>query len=280
MPVRLLIAVLSLLAAAPLAYAFLNDSGGAGVYAVPFVIALALAIVFRPELEWAYYTRYPHDLDPRIVGLLDAKQPSWYAHLSTRERLLLRQRTFLTLLGLDFKPQGLDDGGLPADVEALIAIQAARLSLGLSPKRAIPEPFENVVVYKHPFPSPQFPELFHASEIYTEDGVVMLSLHQALPAALDPEEYFNIALYEWARAFEISLHGLRATRPEVPTCQQMLSEILDRPPSWVMDAVGLPSVDDLAVAQVLRLDFPAAFAKTYPALVTPLAQRLNSTSEA
>ena len=277
MPIRLLIAVLGLLAAVPLLFAFLNDDGSLGFYSIPFVIALALGIIFKPELDWAYYTRYPADLDPRIVELLEVKRPKWYADLSTRDRLHLRQRTALTLLGLDFKPQGLiDDEGLPADVEALLAAQAARLSMRLSPKQSIPAPFENIVVYKHPFPSPQYPERFHASELYPEDGVVMLSLHQALPACLDPQEYFNIALYEWARAFELSIHGGTATRPAVPTCSEMLHALLARPEPWIVDAIGLPTVDDLAVAQVLRLDFPEAFAKTYPALARALSERFRS----
>ncbi len=275
MPVRLLLVALGLLAAAPLVYAFLYDDGGVGLWSVPFIILLALGFVFKPELDWAYYTRYPVDLDGRITELLDVKQPRWYSQLSAPDRLALRQRTALTLMGLDFKPQGLGDDALPADVEALLAAQVARISIGLSPKLIIPAPFENVVVYKHPFPSPQYPRVFHASELFAEDGVIMLSLHQALPATLDPQEYFNIALYEWARAFELFLHGATAARPPTPTTAEMLDAALGRPGSWVVDAIGLPVVDDLAVAQVLRLDFPEAFAKTYPALGTELASRFT-----
>ncbi len=274
MPVRLLIVLLGLLSAAPLGYAFLNDSGATGLYAIPFVIALALAVIFKPELDWAYYTRYPPDLEKPVILLLETKQPAWYKRLTTVDRLALRRRTALTLLGLDFKPQGMEDGSLPGDIEALIAAQAARLTVGLSPKHAIPEPFEHIVVYRHPFPSPQFPDQFHASELYAEDGVIMLSLHQALPALLDPHEYFNIALYEWARAFELAWYGKGAASPTVPTCEDMLRDVLARPSSWVFDAVGLSIVDDLAVAQTLRLDFPEAFAKTYPTLASELERRL------
>ena len=275
MLIRIVLLILGLLTAAPLAYAFLNDDGAVGLYALPGVILLAIGIVFKPELDWAYYKRYPRDLDQEIVRLLETKQPSWYARLDMAQRRELRQRTFMTQLGLDFKPQGEEGEALPADIEALIAAQAARLSMRLSPKQYVPGAFENIVVYKNPFPSPQHPDRFHASELYAPDGVIMLSLHQALPACLHPEEYFNISLYEFARAFEYANQGLWPAPPEVPQYDRLLRLTLGRDHTWVQQAVGLDEIDDLAVAVVLWMDFPEAFAKTVPALNDQLTRRIE-----
>ena len=271
MPVRFLITLLALSALVPLGLAFVNDDAGTALYAVPGAILFAVAFVFRPELEWAYYRRYPSDLGAPVVKLLETKLPGYYARLDETQRLALRQRTELTASGLDFKPQTQESTTLPADFAALLAIQLARLTVGLSPKHTIPQPFEIVVVYRHPFPSRQFPEHVHNSELFEGDGVVLLSLHQALPAAMDPGEYFNIALYEWVRACGIAW-DVRAV-PDLPDYPTALREVLGREAFWVRDAIGLPDehIDDTAVLHVLRLDFPEAFAKTYPAL----AQRLN-----
>ena len=275
MPVRLLITLLALSALIPLGLAVANDDAAVALYAVPGALLFAVAFVFRPELEWAYYRRYPSDLGAPVVKLLETKLPGYYARLSEGERLALRQRTELTASGLDFKPQTQEATTLPADFAALLAIQLARLTVGLSPKHTIPQPFEIVVVYRHPFPSRQFPEHVHNSELYEEDGVVLLSLHQALPAAMDPSEYFNIALYEWVRAC-----GIAWGVPEVedlPDYATALDAVLGREPYWVRDAIGLPdeAIDDTAVLQVLRLDFPEAFAETYPALHDRLAVALR-----
>ena len=278
MPVRLLIALLALAALAPLTLAFLNDDSGLALYAIPPALLFAVAFVFRPELEWAYYTRFPSDLDAPIVRLLETKLPAYYARLNERDRLALRQRTELTASGLDFKPQTQEPTELPADFAALIAIQLARLTVGLSPKHAVPTPFEIVVIYRHPFPSRQFPEHVHNSELYAEDGVVLLSLHQALPAALEPEEYFNIALYEWVRACRLAWGRSDDALGELPRWQDALAETLQRPASWIADAVALPELDNVAVLHVLRLDFPEAFAKTYPTHAATLARELRPES--
>ena len=275
MPVRLLLLVLGLLTAAPLALAFARGDGQLALYAVPGAVLLAVALVFKPELDWAYYTRRPADLDAPVVKLLEAKRPRWYDELPEADRLRLRQRTHLTVLGLDFKPQTQEETELPGDFAALLAAQLARLTWRLAPKHAIPFPYENVVVYPHPFPSRQFPHDFHASELYDEDGVVLLSLHQALPGTLDPQEYFNVALYEWVRA---CMRAWGTTSADgLPTWEGALREMLGYEERWVREGIGLPAeaIDGAAVLQVLRLDFPSAFAKTYPSLAVVLADQLK-----
>lgn len=276
MPVRLIIALLGLATLAPLAIAFLSNDDAVAYYAIPAAVAFAVAFVFKPELDWAYYTRYPSDLDAPVVRLLEAKRPGYYARRTPAERLALRQRTALTVMGLDFKPQTQESTELPEDFAALLAIQLARLTVGLPPKHAIPIPFEVVVVYRHPFPSRQYPKLAHNSELYPEDGVVLVSLHQALPAALDPDEYFNITLYEWIRACR-RVWGRTAVQYDegLPEWRDALTAMLARPSTWIGDAVGLPELDNVAVLQVLRLEFPAAFAVAYPELAPVLADDLR-----
>ena len=278
MPVRLLLLVLGLAAAAPLALAFLRDDGQLALLAIPGAVLLAVALVFKPELDWAYYTRRPADLDAPIVRLLEGKRPPWYAELPEPERLRLRRRTHLTALGLDFRPQTQEETELPADLGALLAAQLARLTYRFAPAHAIPTPYEHVVVYTHPFPSRQYPEDFHASELYDEDGVVLLSIHQALPAALDPREYFNVALYEWVRACKRAWRTREAEG--LPPWPEALREATGYEERWVREGIGLPegAIDGAAVLEVLRLDFPEAFAKTYPDLAAEMAARLRPTA--
>ncbi len=222
--------------------AYYYDDASLAVWAVPFVVALAASYVLTPQLEWAYYKRNPSDLEPPVVMLFEQRLPVWYQQLSAEQQEAFRKKTFLVRLGLDFKGQGFGDEGVPVDVQALIASQAARVVE--AKHEFVLSPYETVVVYKHPFPSPAYPEAWHSSELYAEDGVLLLSVERALPGIFQPAKYFNITLYEWIRA---------AGTARANAAPQTLD---DEVKLWVQDAIGLPpeAINWAAVEQVLTME--------------------------
>jgi len=224
------------------------------VAAIPLVVAAAVLYTMMPQLEWAYYVRRPRDLEKPIQGLFAARLPAWYQSMSQSEQKTFRERVFLARLGTDVKGQGFEDGEVPVDVESLIVSQLVRVAAPSG--RYVIEPFETVVVYQHPFPSPEFPEQWHSSELYAEDGVVLLSLEAALPGIFEPRNHFNIALYEWARA-ALSVNDRTSQTKENIDWQSAVQSIAGKAPEWVSDAIGLGEheVDGSAVLEVLRLEF-------------------------
>jgi len=246
--IRFCIAVLVVIAGALLTFAFLNDDGQLAVYAIPVVLLIAAALAFKPQLDWAYYTRNPIDLDEPLRRLFADKLPAWYQGMSEADRLAFRQNTSLARRGIDFKGQGFPDDTVPEDFAVLLASQLARF---LPDGVFVIPPFETVVVYKHRFPSPQYPEQWHSSELFVEDGVLLFDVEQAIPGIFDPEGHFNIVLYEWIRAARLTGHVSRDSLEAIDELE--LSAALQR---RVLDAIGLaePDIDWSAAKLTLQHD--------------------------
>ena len=257
MPVRLLIAALAVVAVGLFALGYVRDESAFAIAGAPVFLVAAALFVLRPQLEWRYYRRRPSDLDAPLVGLFDAKLPAYYREGSAEERLRFRQETFLAERALDFRGQGFGDAEVPADLAALVASQLARVTAA-DPETHVLPPFENVVLYRHAFPSPQHPETWHHSELYAEDGVLIFNLERAVPGIFEPHAYFNVVLYEWCRV--AALTGFAPTpardaeraRDWAGVCEREAR----RPGTWVTEAVGLGEelIDGAAVLRVLRME--------------------------
>lgn len=69
--------------------------------------------------------------------------------------------------------------------------------------------YNRIVFYFHQFPSPH-QDYLHISETEFEDGVLIFSLPHLESAYLQPQSYFNIAIYEWGQVF-FHLHKMPET---------------------------------------------------------------------
>jgi hypothetical protein len=94
----------------------------------------------------------------------------------------------------------------PDDLKVLLAAQAVLLShifdLPLDKWRA----YDKVVLYPHPFMSPEIEDV-HASETHFTEGVWLFSIDQLIPGMTQPHRFFNTGLYEFIRT-------LKAVKPE------------------------------------------------------------------
>ena len=88
---------------------------------------------------------------------------------------------------------------IPEDIKYLVAAQA--LILSRKKENWLLEPYFRIVLYPHPFLSPEIPETVHASELHEEDGVLIFSMEQLLPGFFSWGKHFNLCTYEWARAY-------------------------------------------------------------------------------
>jgi len=252
MPIRILIAIFGILAATFLYLGWSRYEESWAVYSIPCIIAVAVMLSLKPQFEWWYYKRNPKDIPPGLRRVFEERLPTYYQRKSQADKLLYRKRVFLTHMSIAFRGQGFEDDEIPADLTTLIASQAARV-LEHTDQYTL-EPFETVVLYKHPFPSPAQPKHWHSSELFEEDGVLLFNLENAIPGILLPQKHFNIVLYEWFRVANRVLQRKAQPIPE-GDWQVMLAELVKQPPSWVLEAIGLPEVDGDAVKQVLQAEF-------------------------
>jgi hypothetical protein len=239
------------------------------LYIIPFVIGLAVVYILSPQIDWWWYQRRPPALPAFVRELLNTRFP-FYQQLGPADKERFRIRTALYMKSREFIPQGME--AVPVDLQGVIAATAVQLTFGQ--QDFLKDKFEHIVVYPHPFPSPQYPEHWHASEIYEEDGVIMFSAEQLLPSFLEPQRYFHIGLYEFARVYRRSRPGNglpEFSESDWPGLEAVSGLSRGDVEKWV----GLPSLEVSAVAVVFFLVFPARFRAVFPAAYEGMAATLN-----
>ena len=236
------------------------------IYIVPFVIALAVIYVFSPQIDWWWFQHRPPELPAPLRHLVNTRFP-FYQNLSADDKTRFRNRMALYMHANEFMPQAVES--VPVDVKGVIAASVVQLTFGLDDY--LLNKFEVIIVYPHPFPSPQFPEKWHASEIFEEDGVIMFSAEQLMAAFLQPDRFFNIGLYEYARVFRRCYPGVF-----FPVLGENGWESLQRISGFAKDFIekwiGLPEPDAVAVAVAHFFVFPEKFKAVLPEVYEALTK--------
>lgn len=180
------------------AIAFYYDNAIAAVVATLLIIVMIGLYFFSDVIDWNWYRKNPPKMDDRMIRLLEERLP-FYQSLNTDDKLKFQGRTELFTRATDYIPNGWKS--VPYDIQAWVA--SAPVMLTFHKDEFLLLPYERVVIYPHSFPSPQFPEQFHASEVFEEDAVVLFSSEKLMPGVLQPQQYYNIAIHEYAKVFRI-----------------------------------------------------------------------------
>ena len=134
-----------------------------------------------PQIDWWWYERYPPDVDAPVKKMLDKMNP-FYNRLNETEKKKFRNRLQLFVTATNFMPKGWEK--IPEDAKYAIAANA--IQLNFHKEEFLFPQYENIVVYPSPFPSPQYPEHFHPSEVFRKDGVMLFSAEQIIWGLLNP----------------------------------------------------------------------------------------------
>jgi hypothetical protein len=255
-----------------LVYAVMVDSHFA-IFAVPFVVSLAIVYILSPQIDWWWYKRHPPQLPPTLRHLINTQLP-FYQNLTVADKTRFRTRMAMYMEANEFMPQGLES--VPLDLMGAIAATAVQLTFGH--EDYLMNKFEHIIVYPHPFPSPQHPEEWHACEHFEEDGVIMFSAEQLMPGFMQPYRFLNIGLYEYSRVF-------RNCHPKVsfPAIGEehwpALEEISGFPKDKTIKYIGLKEIDMTALAVSHFFVFGEKFKAVLPAEYEALATALKVTQE-
>jgi len=176
--------------------AFAYEMYGVGVWIIPPIIILTAIYVFSPQIDWWWYKRNPPDLDPKLKQFLHRVSP-FYRSLKPEGKDRFEKRVFFYLLGNDFSGMNMEDG-VPEDMKAAISIYPVTMTF--NQEDFMMNPFERIVLYKHPFPSPNM-RFLHACETNQEDGVILFSIEQLLQSQLNPSAFIDIGFYEYAHVY-------------------------------------------------------------------------------
>ena len=229
-------------------------------YIIPCVVAMVTLFVFSPQIDWWLARRKTPELDPKVRQLLTQRSP-YYNDLSADQKKLLRDRIVLISMALDFKPQVMET--VPDDVSAILSFYAAQITLGF--EQFLLSPFENIVLYPGPFPSPQFPEHWHASETFEEDGVLLFSLDHLMKGFLNPLQYYPVGLHEMAQAFLLK-HPEKDYPVLDETTWEDIRKISGIDKEKLTKYIGLPRLPILPVCIVYFFTLPQRFKAIRPDL--------------
>jgi hypothetical protein len=239
---------------------------------IAMVVILVSFYVLSPQINWWWWQRSPPDLPTEMAQFLAKKSP-FYQQLSEEEQREFRRRVFLFNEGTNYMPQVMES--IPLDVKVIIASVPVTMTFR-HPDFLFPN-FENTIIYPHPVPSPQYPQDFHASEIYEPDGVIMFCLEHVLRGFVDAKQYLNPAWYEYARVFQITYPAYdygdwsSVAWADLQRVSGFSQEALER---WI----GLPELDLTAMGIAFYFLFPQQFKQELPELDNTLNLVFNTPS--
>jgi len=228
------------------------------IYTIPLFLILVGIYVLAPQINWWWYERNPPDVDTPVRMMLERLNP-FYKGLSEKDQQKFRQRMEMFVKGVNFMPKGWDK--MPEDVKYAVAANAVQLNF--NKKELLFPKYENVVVYPQAFPSPQYPESFHPSEVYKEDGVVLFSAEHLLASLMEPNKYYNVAMYEYVKVYMDAYPNKplpRFTEEDWPA----LSKVSPFSETLIKKTLNVPDIDPSVVAASLYQTFPAKFKKIFP----------------
>ena len=236
------------------------------LWMLPGAVMVAVVYVLEPQINWWYWQWSPPELKGLARRLLET-QSGYYQRLDATAGREFRRRVFLLMEGSNFMPQGFEE--VPLDVKLIIAATVAEMNMG---QRDFLFPdFENIVLYQHPFPSPQYPDLLHASETYIPDGVLIFCTEHVRRGFVHPRLYLSLVFYEYAKVF-------RHARSERPLPQadlydwETVADVAGFSQQAIRSWVGLEEIDLFAVVTTLFFTHADRFLEKYPALYQQFVQ--------
>lgn len=230
------------------------------LYIIAPVIVTVLILVFAPQLDWWWYQRRPPQLPIPLQQMLDRFLP-FFQHLSKEQKKRFIDRVALFNIGVEYMPQGMEE--VPEDIKVMLAAQAVQLTF--NQESMLLGRYERLVIYPHPFPTPQYQKHWHTSETFAEDAVFLFSIEQVAKGFLNQQAFFQIGTYEFAKAYLEQYPVDRALEVQAEDWNRLeliFGQNKDRITAWV----GLPleTFDPTAVLISLFFSNPEAVRQHWP----------------
>ena len=257
---------------AGLAYFYLEDSTTKATVIGVCFLPLTIMYIFRPQLEWWWYTRNPQRVAKPMRSVFLKFFP-YYKNLSEDNKIRFEQRVFMYMLSKSYQKKIIET--IPEDLKGLIAANAVMLTFGLeeylSPK------FENIIFYPNKFPSFSIKE-FHACESFEDGdfGGMIFAVDHIIPS-MRSEGQYNIVLHELTNVLWKGQGWSEKDYLDIATSQnlQKLANIRGFKLPQVRALLGKPSINFYAVLIEHFFAEPQNFQAIFPNLYKNIANRLN-----
>jgi len=166
------------------------------LYCAPLIPYTILVLVFKHQINWWWYSKYPPKIDAETNDFL-VKYFPYYQKLSeaNKERFGIRLRLFN--FDKEYISKELRD--VPGDVRLLTAASAIQTTFGH--KNGLLRHWGQIVFYRQPFHTPKR-QYFHTGEVYHEDGCIILAIDDMIKGITSQKSNYNIAVHHMALAYQ------------------------------------------------------------------------------
>lgn len=220
------------------------------------LMPLVVLYIFHPQLEWWWAQKHPPKINPLQVKFLN-EHFDFFKNLNGAGKDKFLRRLTLFIMAREFIAQVGDS--VPTPLQTMICAEGVRMTFGLEDYLVLS--YERVVIYPHPFPTPDH-KVLHHSETNHEDGVLIFASMPIVKQFRKEALIFNIALYEWVSALK---HANKLVFPQFEEDDwHVFGQVYGCPKVLVTASIGLPDYDLDTVAAVLYLTDPPVFHKMYP----------------
>jgi hypothetical protein len=235
---------------------------------VPIAFLVGLYVFYGPIDHW-WLTKFPVPIDPKLKTWL-TENFSPYRKMGLEMKNKFEYRLSLYLDARLFQSVGSEMRDVPEDIKCMIAAHGIYMTLGTDDY--LLGDMDRIFLYKHPFPSPDFPFL-HTVETNAEDGVIILSMEQVVFAVLNPEKYYNVAYHAYAEAFIFVHHEI--TFPDFNNTWQAMEKISGWEQDFFYKQTGFEKLSLPAVNIALFFSHAEKYEAVLPELYFALAKIFN-----
>jgi len=231
------------------------------------IICLTLIYVFSEQINAWWWKKKMPPLD-RVLRSWIAQHSPFYNMLSQKAKSTFERRISTFNLIKNFTLKVERDYQLEEDVKTIISHEFNRVVIHR--EDFLYEGFDHIVVYNHPFGSPDVQTL-HTLELNREDKVIILSKEQLINGFIDPQTYVNVSLLAAVMAF-VAIHP-RLSYPEVSQLNLMdIAEAHGIELKAVTQALGVDWINRLDLLIFCYFQFPNRTESFDPARYEQLEQ--------
>lgn len=227
------------------------------------LITAAGVYTLAPQIRWWHWMRNPPDLPTDLAPLLE--RFDLYRRLDLAGKREFRRRTFMLKEGTDIHGRAIEH--FPEDVKIMVAASAATVSFHR--EDFLIGDFENVIFYRHYFPSPVH-DVLHCSELHEGDGAIIWTLNVFLQSVVEPQKYLQLGLYEYARALYTVDAGLENKVQAVALDYEQVEQVSGFSEVKLKEFIGLPTLNTAAITHVLYFTHRERMQTFFPSVMSEL----------
>jgi len=242
------------------------------LFMIPPILVLATVYVLHPEIDWWWYQQHPPKMPQKEQAFLERFSP-FYRRLNDSDRQRFRNRSMMIRLAKDFMAQAAEKD-LPEDIRLVFAASQAQATFGMEDYLLLHH--EKVVIYPGPFPSPKYPQHFHASETFEEapQSGYIFSLKHALAGFMQPQQHYPVVLHEICQSLTLQYPD-RSWPTATEASWPLLETISGFPTAALKKAINRPDLEPLATMLTYFLSFPEKFQASQAELYAQCALALE-----